>query len=139
MGMVDRNTDQALCNAMVYGMSAAVYVAISCNGRIAVTSPEWWELSPETLLVLQLLVKSVLPTASLAQIPVHLPDLAQQQPHHLLVATLITGELSWLSFLSHAAAVSPVSFSPCAPICHPSILSDAVLCSLLGPISLSVF
>ena len=77
-------------------LCCAEYVAIACNKKYAVALPQWWRFEAQTLLVLQLLLKSVAPSASLAQIPVYLPNQDRQEPHHLLVATLVPGGFSCL-------------------------------------------
>lgn len=95
------NTPQRLCNRLSQFLQApgvrpvpvcpAEYAVITFNSKYAVSTPMWWRLSSHTLLVLQLMLKTMSATSSLAQIPVHLPDQHQQEPHHLLIATLTAG------------------------------------------------
>ena len=51
----------------------------------------FWRLHPQELLVLQLLLHSLPVSTTSAQVPVHLPHTAANEPWYLLMITLTAG------------------------------------------------
>ena len=73
--------------------SCADYAAITYDNVYTMASPCFWRLHPHELLVVQMRLRSLPPSSTTAQLPLHLPHTAASEPWIMLMVTLIPGML----------------------------------------------
>ena len=71
--------------------SCADYAAITYDNVYTMATPRFWRLHPHELLVVQMRLRSLPPSSTTAQLPLHLPHTAASEPWSMLMVTLTPG------------------------------------------------
>ncbi|KAL3142327.1 hypothetical protein ABBQ38_002667 [Trebouxia sp. C0009 RCD-2024] len=84
------------------------YAAVTYDNVYVMATPCFWRLHPHELLVMQLLLYSLPTSSTTAQVPLHLPHSAANEPWSMLMTTLTAGTHScWYCDEIAAVLVTP--------------------------------
>lgn len=89
-------------------LNFAEYAAVTYDNVYVMATPCFWRLHPHELLVMQLLLYSLPTSSTTAQVPLHLPHSAANEPWSMLMTTLTAGTHScWYCDEIAAVLVTP--------------------------------